>query len=77
MNTFLRVKDYESGRTKLINIDHIICITDSYNGDCFIKTSDGSVVKTDETFEEVMKIINEKNSSQDTCSGCDCSEEEV
>lgn len=56
---FLKVRDYESGRVRLINIRNIISVTDSYNGDCFIKTIDGTVIKTVESFTEILDLLGE------------------
>lgn len=55
-STFIKVTDYDTGKTKLINKSHITIVTESYEAG-FIKTVDGTCMKTVETFEEVSKLI--------------------
>lgn len=53
---FIKVTDYDTGKTKLINKNHITVVTESYDAG-FIKTVDGTCIKTVETFEEVSKLV--------------------
>ena len=47
--------------THLVNVNHIIKITDTEKGYCYIQLSDNSIIKTYESMIGIMSQINEIN----------------
>ena len=51
------IKVHREGEELLFNIEKIVCLTRTGNGECGFMFDDGDVFFTDETYETVRQII--------------------